>query len=278
MSYYKQVYYTLCESGKQYKESYLPYSGLHKHHIIPKHSGGTEEQFNFTYLNVRQHIIAHFLLWKIHGNVNDLRSMKMLGAQLSTEYRRKIGSYCFENKIGIHGYTTEQRVINQNKGWESQKKSGNKNTFYYWTTSEGRKERASLGGKKSIASLNNPWSYWSSIEGRKKRCSMGGKSHIGKKSMYKPGDETFIRVPPEKIQSYLDQGYTYGSPITSKTKGIKTNTPSVRRKKVTDGIKIYDSVEIAAKENGITSGAVVYRCKSKKNLNWIYVYENEFSL
>jgi hypothetical protein len=152
MSFYKQVYYNLCESGKQYKESYLPYSGLHKHHILPKHSGGTDEDSNFTYLNVRQHIIAHFLLWKIHRNVNDLRAMKMLGAELSVEYRRKIGTYCVENKIGIHGYTKEQRRIIGIESLEKQKKSGNENSFYYWSSPEGRKKRASLGGKKSIKS------------------------------------------------------------------------------------------------------------------------------
>jgi hypothetical protein len=274
MSFYKQVYYNLCESGKQYKESYLPYSGLHKHHILPKHSGGTDEDSNFTYLNVRQHIIAHFLLWKIHRNVNDLRAMKMLGVELSVEYRRKIGIYCVENEIGIHGYTKEQRRIIGIKSLEKQKKSGNKNNFYYWSSPEGRKKRASLGGKKSIKSPNNPWSYWASEEGLKERASLGGKSHKGKRTMYRPGDKTFIRVSPEKVQNYLSQGYVFGSPIPSKMKNKKTNIPSERRKRVTDGIKIYDSVSEAAEKNNVTSSAIVHRCKSKKT-TWDYVYENE---
>ena len=79
------VFINLCQSKKQLKESWGKGSGLHRHHIIPVHSGGTDEESNFTYLTVREHIIAHFLLWKIHRNPNDLRSMHMLGANLSSE-------------------------------------------------------------------------------------------------------------------------------------------------------------------------------------------------
>jgi hypothetical protein len=55
-----------------------------------------------------------------------------------------------------------------------------------------------------------------SPEGKKERASMGGKSHKGKKCMYKPGDKSFKRVRPEDIQSRLNEGYIFGSPISSK--------------------------------------------------------------
>lgn len=275
MSFYKQVYHTLCEAGKQHKTSYLPKSCLHKHHIVPKHFGGTDDDSNLTYLDVRKHIIAHFLLWKINGNINDLRSMRMLGAKLSVEYRRKIGLYCVENKIGIHGLTKEQRLIYSNRGLETQRKSGSKKSFYYWSTHEGRKERASLGGKSSISSPKNPWSYWASEAGRKKRASLGGQSHKNKRAMYRPGDETFVRVPHDEIQKHLEEGYIFGSPKISKNKGKKTNLPSVRRKKVTDGITVFESLADAAIRHSVSISTIVYRCKSERNVNWRYVYENE---
>lgn len=100
--------------------------------------------------------------------------------------------------------------------WNRKNKATQKKTFHYWSTKEGRKERSSLGGKSSIKSSNNPWSYWASEEGRKQRSSMGGKAHKGKKCMYKPGDKSFIRVKPEDIQSYLNEGYIFGSPHSSK--------------------------------------------------------------
>ena len=265
----------MCEKKKEAKHLYETFSGLHKHHIIPKHSGGNDDDSNITYLTNREHIIAHYLLWKINKNVNDLRSMKMLGAKLSVEQRRQIGFWCKENKIGIHGYSKNQRKENALLGILSQKKSNSKNSFYYWSTSEGRKERASMGGKASFSSgKNEVFAYWMSPEGIKERASMGGKTTLGKKSMYKPGDSSFIRVSPEMVNEYLEKGYILGSPISPPSKGKKINIPSPRRKKVTDGNTIYESLEEAAIANNVTPGAIVYRCKSKKS-KWHYVSDNE---
>lgn len=38
------------------------------HHILPKSLGGTDEKENLILLTYREHYLAHFLLWKIHGN------------------------------------------------------------------------------------------------------------------------------------------------------------------------------------------------------------------
>ena len=208
----KLIYKNLCENRKGIKESYKPKSGLHKHHIIPKHMGGADDESNFTYLTPKEHQIAHYLLWRIYKNVNDLRSMKMLGARLTLLQRKTIGEWCRDNKIGFHGATSEQKAEWCKKGLETQKLSGDKNSFYWWSTPEGRKERASLGGKKSIQSDNNPWKYWASAEGQKERASLGGKSHRGKKCMYKPGDKSFKRIKPEDIEEKLAEGYIFGSP------------------------------------------------------------------
>lgn len=73
MSIYTRLYDNLVESRKCLKEQWEPVgSGLERHHILPKHAGGTEEESNFTYLSHREHIAAHWLLWKIHGRQGDL--------------------------------------------------------------------------------------------------------------------------------------------------------------------------------------------------------------
>lgn len=209
----KTIYNTLCVTRKSLIESYKPYSGLHRHHIIPKHSGGKDDESNYTYLTVREHILAHYLLWRIYKNPNDLRAMHMLGGNLSTTKRIITGEYCRDNKLGFHGASKEQLAIWRERGLATQRASGSKNTFTYWASEEGRKERASLGGKASIESGNNTeFLYWMSPEGRKKRASLGGKAHKGKRCMYKPGDKSFKRIKPEDIQSYLDNGYIFGSP------------------------------------------------------------------
>jgi len=219
---YSRIYSNLCSKGKLLKEHHKKGSNLHQHHIVPRHMGGSDVENNYTYLTVREHIIAHFLLWKIHKNPNDLRSMKMLGANLTYEQRRIIGLWCKENKIGW--FNPEVQKIARKNAMTTQKEINNEKTFYFWTTPEGRKKRASLGGKASIVSPNNPWSYWASKEGRKKRASMGAQAHKGKRCMYIPGNKSFKRIKPEDIEKYLKLGYVFGSPIKSKNQYTKISS------------------------------------------------------
>lgn len=118
--------------------------------------------------------------------------------------------------IGFHGASKEERTIWQRKGLESQKTSGDTNSWYFWSTEEGRKKRASMGGKiggKKQAELglgfHNP-------EVKKKARSLGGKSHIGKVWVHKQGSNT--RVPKENLQSFLDEGWARG--FITKISGI----------------------------------------------------------
>lgn len=210
MSIYNIIYINLCRDRKQLKECYGKGSNLHTHHIIPRHMGGKDVEENFTYLTVREHVIAHFLLWKIHKCPNDLRAMYMLGGNLTIAQRRITGQFARDNNLGFHGATPAQRLEWSLKGLETQKLSGSKDTFYFWSTAEGRAKRASLGGKASIESGNNiKFAYWSSKEGQKQRASLGGKSHIGKVWINKDGCRT--RVPKGELQKYIDVGWHKGS-------------------------------------------------------------------
>lgn len=217
MSIYNRIYVNLCEGRRNRKSEHGPGSGLHCHHIVPRHSGGTDDESNLTYLTVREHIIAHFLLWKINGDENDLRSMYMLGANITSEQRIAMGKFCRDNEIGFFNEKWKDlRKEWRERGLQTQKVMNSKKTFYYWSTEEGYREYCSLGGKASLLSpdsKNHKWKYWMSNEGQKERASMGGKSHKGKKTMYKPGDKTFIRVSPEDFEERLDQGYIFGSPF-----------------------------------------------------------------
>ena len=154
MSFYLKIYNNLCISRSQLKEQYGYGSGLHRHRIVPGHMGGEYVDENITYLTVREHIVAHYLLWKIYRNANDLRSMNMLGARLSHEHRIIIGKWCYENNIGVHNPVYDKdRVDWRKRGLETQRRSyeetGNKDSFHYWSTEEGRKERSIMGGKAS---------------------------------------------------------------------------------------------------------------------------------
>lgn len=222
---YSQIYCNICSIGRQRKSDYKRNSGLHKHHITPKHAGGTDTDDNLTYLTEREHRIAHYLLWKIHNNYKDYCAAIFLKASIFIPLEEKI-KYC--SKGGIAGSKIQMENC--------------------------------IGIHQKNKQLQTEWA------------SLGGKSHTGKKAMYKIGDKSFIRVSTENIQEKINEGYIFGSPIKT-TLGEKFG-PSSKRKKVTDGNVIYDSVHIAAEVHNVTPGAIVYRCKSKKT-TWEYVSDNE---
>ena len=45
--------------------------GFHKHHIIPKHLGGTDDPSNLVVLHPYDHAIAHFVRWKMFKTDGD---------------------------------------------------------------------------------------------------------------------------------------------------------------------------------------------------------------
>jgi hypothetical protein len=47
-------------------------SGFHKHHIVPRYRGGSDAPENLVLLHPIDHAIAHFVRYKIYGNVRDL--------------------------------------------------------------------------------------------------------------------------------------------------------------------------------------------------------------
>ena len=90
---------------------------LHKHHIIPKHAGGTDDPSNLIYLTVEEHAEAHKLLFEQYGRWQDelawkgllklvthdeamIRSMKPnLGKTFDDEHRRNISESLKGHKV-----------------------------------------------------------------------------------------------------------------------------------------------------------------------------------
>lgn len=54
----------------------------HKHHIIPKHMGGTDAPENLKRVTIRQHAIEHRKLWKKYEKIQDYVAWKMLSGQM----------------------------------------------------------------------------------------------------------------------------------------------------------------------------------------------------
>ena len=63
----------------------------HKHHIIPRHMGGSNHESNIVVLSVEEHAEAHRKLYEEHGKWQDKIAADMLSGQIkSPDGSRKI--------------------------------------------------------------------------------------------------------------------------------------------------------------------------------------------
>ena len=56
---------------------------IHRHHIIPKHAGGSDDPSNLIDLSVEAHAEAHRILWEQNGMTADFVAWKMLSGKSS---------------------------------------------------------------------------------------------------------------------------------------------------------------------------------------------------
>ena len=62
---------------------------LHKHHIIPKHIGGTDDPSNLIELSISEHALEHKKLWEQYGRWQDYYAWKGLSGLLGKEQIHK---------------------------------------------------------------------------------------------------------------------------------------------------------------------------------------------
>ena len=108
---------------------------MHKHHLVPKHRGGTDND-GLVEVSVTCHAMFHYCEWRLHGHWQDRVAWKMLaqtqthpreGVELTDETKDKISQSQKErlaeqgtwNK-GVSGYKTqpasEERRLKVGKG------------------------------------------------------------------------------------------------------------------------------------------------------------------
>ena len=71
----------------------------HKHHIIPRHLGGTDEPSNIVHLTIEEHANAHKRLYEEHGRWQDRLAWLGLSGQIGKE---EIHAEIYKNRIPGH--------------------------------------------------------------------------------------------------------------------------------------------------------------------------------
>lgn len=156
----------------------------HKHHIIPKHMGGTDDESNLIELTVEEHAQAHKFLYELHGKKEDLcayymlsgrnqdpgfvRMRASLGGKASQEKRKSLGL-----KVGFANMDDNERFEASSKGGKIQGKINTESGHMKRIQSlSDVVESGKKGGKRTI---ELGIGAFGNTEERLKSASMGGK-------------------------------------------------------------------------------------------------------
>lgn len=92
---YKNLYHKFVE---KFKAQVIPENVYtERHHIVPRHIGGTDDESNLVTVTYRQHTFLHRLLWKAEGRPQDLTAYRLM-ASIRTDSKFELCSMA--GKIG----------------------------------------------------------------------------------------------------------------------------------------------------------------------------------
>lgn len=153
----------------------------HKHHIIPRHMGGSDDPNNLIELTVEEHAEAHRFLFETYGKVEDYIAWKTLSGQIGKDealtLARSIGGKTLmseESKEKLRQSCKERYLRQKQNGvWEEANRKRSESL-------KGR-ERSPEHAKNNAESRKSNGKPWHSEETRAKIAEAVRRSQTGKK-------------------------------------------------------------------------------------------------
>jgi len=112
----------------------------HKHHIIPKHAGGTNDPSNLIELTIEEHAEAHRLLYETYGRWQDRVAWLSLSGIMTNQER----IYEILKNSNPGGYKHSEEIKKQ----LSEMRKGNKNPMFGKVAANSGIKRPGIGGRK----------------------------------------------------------------------------------------------------------------------------------
>ena len=154
----------------------------HKHHIIPRHMGGSDESSNIVVLSIEEHAEEHRKLWSQYGKWQDYLAYCALSKQVSvaeiTHLKRVLAN---RGKIVLESTREKLRAANTGK-----------------RASEETKKKMSQNNGMKNAAIAKSHSEKMKIKMRGNKNGLGGKSSSGMIKINNGIDEKFIH-PDESL-------------------------------------------------------------------------------
>lgn len=134
---------------------FLGESMKHKHHIVPKHAGGTDDPTNIIELTVEEHAEAHRILYEKYGRKGDFWAWQGLSGRIGKdEIMRQILSENGKKSCSPGGYIAE---VGRYKGGQTNKASGHMSNLGKQITSDKTHQaKAGRAGGKVSGYLYGP--------------------------------------------------------------------------------------------------------------------------
>ena len=115
------MYDNLCERGKVHREMKDGWGRWERHHIIPKHSGGSNDEDNFTTLQHKEHRVAHKLLYNIYQKLGDKIACNLMLDNCDSlklnQMSRIIGLEQVRLRKGIHNKEGNKKAVEAHRKW-----------------------------------------------------------------------------------------------------------------------------------------------------------------